>query len=136
MDRGREKLAVQAQDQWQSQAAAGIRDHGCMKLLGNQRSRSALAADSTTKRHDGSPVSVRLRHDPMAADARACCCPADPVVQVIIPWAEGRAGETDLLICAHHLRTSMVALRRLGAVVYDRRGDLLDDVAAVFARDR
>jgi hypothetical protein len=72
----------------------------------------------------------------MAADAHACCCPADPVAQVIIPWAEGRDGETDLLLCAHHLRTSMDALRRLGAVVYDRRGDLLDDAVAVFARGR
>jgi hypothetical protein len=108
-----------------------------MKLLGTQRSRSALVTDSTTTRHGGSgnPASVRLWHEPMTADAHACCCPADPVAQVIM-WAEGRAGETDLLLCAHHLRTSIVALRRLGAVVYDRRGDLIDDVAAVFARGR
>jgi hypothetical protein len=41
---------------------------------------------------------------------RACCCPAEPVVRVVLPPSRTRAQTTDLLLCAHHYRISHNAL--------------------------
>jgi hypothetical protein len=46
------------------------------------------------------------------------------------------AAESEILLCAHHLRRSARALQARGALVYDRGGDLLDELATVFAQDR
>jgi hypothetical protein len=40
----------------------------------------------------------------------ACCCPARPVVQVIMPRTAARPHEIDLLLCGHHYRVSREAL--------------------------
>ena len=37
---------------------------------------------------------------------RACCCPAEPVVRVVMPPGPTRAQTTDLLLCARHYRIS------------------------------
>lgn len=50
--------------------------------------------------------------------SRACCCPAWPVVQVIMPATASRPHETELLLCAHHYRVSQRALDAAGAVVF------------------
>jgi len=42
--------------------------------------------------------------------ARACCCPARPMVHVIMPPTAARPHETDLLLCGHHYRVSRQAL--------------------------
>jgi len=63
-----------------------------------------------------------LRH--VVAD-RACCCPARPVVTVIMPPAPGRPHPVDLLLCGHHFRVSRAALTAAGAVVYDNTGALV-----------
>ena len=42
----------------------------------------------------------------------ACCCPANPVVQVIMPATTARPHPTELLLCGHHYRVSRPALRR------------------------
>jgi hypothetical protein len=60
-----------------------------------------------------------LRH--VMAD-RACCCPARPVVTVIVPPAPGRPHPVDLLLCGHHFRASRAALAAAGAAVYDDTG--------------
>jgi len=60
----------------------------------------------------------------MAAD-RACCCPARPVVTVIMPPAPGRPYSVDLLLCSHHFQVSRAALKAAGATVYDRTGALI-----------
>jgi len=52
---------------------------------------------------------------------RACCCPARPVVRVLIPPASARPHSVDLLLCGHHYRTSCVALAAAGAVIMDDR---------------
>jgi hypothetical protein len=52
---------------------------------------------------------------------RACCCPARPMVMVIIPPAAGRPHSTDLLLCGHHYRASAAALNAIGAAVLDFR---------------
>ena len=52
---------------------------------------------------------------------RACCCPARPVVRVLIPPAPARPHSVDLLLCGHHYRTSRAALTAAGAVIIDDR---------------
>jgi hypothetical protein len=56
---------------------------------------------------------------------RACCCPARPVVTVIMPPAPGRPHPVDLLLCGHHFRVSRAALTAAGATVYDDTGALV-----------
>jgi hypothetical protein len=56
---------------------------------------------------------------------RACCCPARPVVTVIMPPAPGRPHPVDLLLCGHHFRVSQAALTAAGAAVYDDTGALV-----------
>jgi hypothetical protein len=58
----------------------------------------------------------------LRAASRACCCPARPVVMVIMPAAPGRDHPTDLLLCAHHYRVSCVALMAADAAVFDAAG--------------
>jgi hypothetical protein len=41
---------------------------------------------------------------------RACCCPAQPVVRVVMPPTAGRRRSVDLLLCGHHYRISRQAL--------------------------
>jgi hypothetical protein len=48
---------------------------------------------------------------------RACCCPARPVVRVLIPPVAARPHSVDLLLCGHHYRTSCAALAAAGAVI-------------------
>jgi hypothetical protein len=52
---------------------------------------------------------------------RACCCPARPVVRVLIPPASARPHSVDLLMCGHHYRAFRAALAAAGAVVMDDR---------------
>src|SRR6516164_9933484 len=56
---------------------------------------------------------------------RACCCPARPVVTVVIPAGRGRPHPVDLLLCGHHYRASLAALHAAGAAVYDSTGALI-----------
>jgi hypothetical protein len=53
---------------------------------------------------------------------RACCCPARPVVKVLIPPALARPHSADLLLCGHHFFVSRAALAAVGAVVLDQTG--------------
>lgn len=55
----------------------------------------------------------------------ACCCPARPVVTVVMPPAPGRPHPVDLLLCGHHYRVSRAALRAARAAVYDENGVLI-----------
>lgn len=50
--------------------------------------------------------------------ARAGCCPARPVVRVIMPPTPARPHETELLLCGHHYRVSRKALAKAQASVY------------------
>jgi hypothetical protein len=66
---------------------------------------------------------------PVAASARACCCPAAPVVQVVLAPPAG-CDPVELLLCGHHYRASRPALRD-GTPVYDVDGmPLLDPLGA------
>lgn len=59
---------------------------------------------------------------PIAANERACCCPARPIVTVMMPPTASRPYPMDLLLCGHHYRVSQAGLRAAGATAYDRAG--------------
>jgi hypothetical protein len=59
---------------------------------------------------------------PLAFAERACCCPARPVVVVVMPPAPGRPYPIDLLLCGHHYRATEIALLAAGATVYGETG--------------
>ncbi|HYB17765.1 MAG TPA: hypothetical protein VEF71_20180 [Streptosporangiaceae bacterium] len=56
---------------------------------------------------------------------RACCCPARPVVTVMMPPTPHRPYAVDLLLCGHHFRVRRAALEAAGAAVYDDTGALI-----------
>ncbi len=62
---------------------------------------------------------------PLTLADRACCCPARPVVTVMMPPGPGRPIPADLLLCGHHYKASCAALRAAGAIVYDADGMLV-----------
>jgi hypothetical protein len=57
---------------------------------------------------------------------RSCCCPARPVVMVLIPPASARRHPADLLMCGHHYLSSRAALAVVGAIVMDETGAIVD----------
>lgn len=62
------------------------------------------------------------RAAPLGPAARACCCPARPVVTVVMPPTASRPRPVDLLLCGHHFRVSKDSLEAIGVAVYDRAG--------------
>jgi hypothetical protein len=52
----------------------------------------------------------------------ACCCPANPVVRVIMPETAARPHTTELLLCGHHYRVSRRALTTANARVTELLG--------------
>src|SRR5208282_6357374 len=62
---------------------------------------------------------------PRLAD-RSCCCPARPVVRVLIPPTAELRHPTDLLLCGHHYLTSRAALATANAVAIDETGAVLE----------
>jgi hypothetical protein len=64
-----------------------------------------------------SGMAAGLIEDPGGSVGYACCCPARPVVRVIMPQGPSRPHSTDLLLCAHHYRVSRAALATARAVV-------------------
>jgi hypothetical protein len=71
--------------------------------------------------HEVPPLSKSVFTDP-AVPSRACCCPARPVVRVIMPPTAGRLEPVDLWLCGHHYRASIGALCAAGAIVEDLTG--------------
>ncbi len=65
------------------------------------------------------------RADSLALATRACCCPARPVVTVVMPPTPDRPNQVDLLLCGHHYQVSRAVLQAAGAAVYDRTGALI-----------
>ena len=65
------------------------------------------------------------RAAPFSVTDQACCCPARPVVMVILPATAVRPFPTDLLLCGHHFRVNEGALRAAGALAYDATGALV-----------
>ena len=61
-------------------------------------------------------------------DDRACCCPARPMVRVLMP-ATRRPYRVDLLLCGHHYRLSQWTLAAAEAVVQVLPGRRTADVS-------
>jgi len=59
---------------------------------------------------------------PAGHEDRACCCPAYPVVRVIMPSTSERRHSVDLLLCGHHYRVSRQALAAAGARIENLPG--------------
>jgi hypothetical protein len=57
-----------------------------------------------------------------AALGPARCCPAHPVVRVIMPATAARRHRTELLLCGHHYRVSHQALAAANATVSELVG--------------
>jgi hypothetical protein len=49
--------------------------------------------------------------------SQACCCPARPMVKVLMPSAPGRPRPVELWLCGHHYRASRAALLLANACV-------------------
>jgi hypothetical protein len=72
------------------------------------------------RKPDGSPdpATDDITGQPRSPSAsRACCCPARPVVRVLMPPTASRPREVDLLLCGHHYRVSCEALAAADATV-------------------
>lgn len=67
---------------------------------------------------------------PIAVNDRACCCPARPMVTVVMPPTADRPYSIDLLLCGHHYRVNRAALRAAGATSYDQAGAAITDGAS------
>jgi len=65
------------------------------------------------------------RSGPRHLGDRSCCCPALPVVRVLIPPSSVRP-LVDLLLCHHHYRVSRAALAARGAMAIDEAGAILE----------
>jgi hypothetical protein len=76
---------------------------------------------------DRARLAEQLAEIRMAIDVTegACCCPARPMVRVVMPATDGRPEPVDLLLCGHHYRAGYAALRAAGAAVYDTSGALI-----------
>jgi hypothetical protein len=83
-----------------------------------------------SRRQDhGAPAPDQLTFIDPSVPSRACCCPARPVVKVIMPPRPHRARPVDLWLCGHHYRASLVSLELAGATVEDF-GSVPDEVNA------
>ena len=75
----------------------------------------------------GGTAPVLLHDDTIDADSAvalgpACCCPANPVVRVIMPATAARPHRTELLLCGHHYRVSSQALATANATITELLG--------------
>jgi hypothetical protein len=84
----------------------------------------------------GSVPPARIHDDTIEARqavtlGSACCCPAKPVVQVVMPPTAARPHRTELLLCGHHYRASSQALAAAGATVTGLLGIFGSPLAAL-----
>jgi len=98
-----------------------------MRLWFNRKDRSG-GSGPTPAVADG-PSAQPLWEEPPRAGDSACCCPAYPVVRVVMAPTPQRPHPTDLLLCGHHYRVSRKALAASGAAVYRLPGTAGDAAA-------
>jgi len=67
---------------------------------------------------------------PLRLADRSCCCPATPLVSVLIPPTSERPHPVDLLLCGHHYVASRDALASVGAMAMDEPGTVLESATA------
>jgi hypothetical protein len=88
----------------------------------------AGAGDSAPESGSTAPCEPRLLIRPEGREDRACCCPARPVVRVVMPLTPERRHSVDLLLCGHHYRVSRPVLTAAGASILTLSGS--EDAAA------
>jgi len=98
-----------------------------MRLWFNRKDHSGGSAP-TPPAADGPSGQPLWEESPRSGDS-ACCCPAYPVVRVVMPPTPQRPHPTDLLLCGHHYRVSRAALTTAGAVVHKLPGTVGDAAA-------
>jgi len=62
-------------------------------------------------------------------DDKACCCPARPIVRVLMPATASRPYRVELLLCGHHYRLSQWTLAAAGGVAQILPGRRAADVS-------
>jgi len=121
---------------------------GCCGPAASAASLLAVPAPMALPRPDAGGAGMRLPHrrakaaprmdadgeaawfgPPPLAD-RSCCCPARPVVRVLLPGTSARSHPVDLLLCGHHYLASRGALAAANAVAIDETGAVLDSTSA------
>jgi len=85
--------------------------------------------DTSILRQPGKDPSDYRRGPDQSVTGPACCCPAMPVVRVVMPPTAARPHPTDLLLCGHHYRVSRQKLAALNATVQKLPGVSGDAVA-------
>ena len=70
----------------------------------------------------GQLMTEQERAAPLDVAMRACCCPARPVVTVVMPPTASRLHPVELLQCGRHFRASQASLQAAGAAAYDKTG--------------
>jgi len=95
-----------------------------LAMLAGQREPLRMRLDVAGSRELGDgPADGGVRWTwPLASAERACCCPARPLVVVVMPPSPRPPYPVDLLLCGHHYRASLGALLAAGAAVYDQDG--------------
>jgi hypothetical protein len=78
----------------------------------------AGAAENAPESGSTAPREPGLLIRPEGREDRACCCPARPVVQAIMPPTPERRHSVDLLLCGHHYRVCRRALAAAGASIF------------------
>jgi hypothetical protein len=76
-----------------------------------------MGADTSARGSGRPPPDDMLPGSPAWREDLACCCPAQPVVRVVMPPSTQRPHSVDVLLCGHHYRVSRRALAAAGARV-------------------
>jgi hypothetical protein len=63
------------------------------------------------------PADENTQNSPSGTDRRACCCPAPPMVQVVMPPTMERLNPVDPWLCRHHYLICQDALAASGATI-------------------
>jgi hypothetical protein len=80
--------------------------------FGHRGAGRATPADSSR------PIAAEnTQNSPSGIGQRACCCPAPPVVQVMMPHTAERPYPVDPWLCGHHYRVCQDALACAGAMI-------------------
>jgi hypothetical protein len=79
-------------------------------------------ADGGARETGAPPQDDLLPDSRIWREDRACCCPGQPVVRVIMPPTSERRHSVDLLLCGHHYRVSRQALAVAGARIENLPG--------------
>jgi CBS domain-containing protein len=85
----------------------------------------SLPITDIAARDAGSASAWPLLRPAVLPSQLACCCPAQPLDQVIFPTTTSHDQPVEVLLCGHHYRLSRATLLRVGSPIYDVTGQLI-----------